>query len=47
MRERAHDLFSAICWAGDGGVAAGGGRAEFGNKLLRRVDRRGGRRVGG
>lgn len=54
MRERAQDRFSAICSAGDGGeMAEGGGggvlggRAELGNMVLRRVDRSGGRRVGG
>lgn len=48
MRERAQDRFRAIFWAIDGGEAAeGGGRAELGNMVLRRVDRSGGRRVGG
>lgn len=53
MRERAQDRFSAICSAGDGGeVAEGGGGvleggAELGNMVLRRVERSGGRRVGG
>lgn len=55
MRERAQDRFSAICSAGDGGEVAEeeegggvlGGRAELGNVVLRRVDRSGGRRVGG
>lgn len=50
MRERAQDRFIASCSAGDGGVVAGEGgrgRAELGNRFLRRVDRRGGRRVGG
>lgn len=56
MRERAQDRFRAICSATDGGKAAEGGgggggvlggRAELGNMVLRRVDRSGGRRVGG
>lgn len=58
MRERAQDRFRAMCSAGDGGEAAEGGggggrggvlggRAELGNMVLRRVDRSGGRRVGG
>lgn len=51
MRERAQDRFSAICSAGDDGEVAErgvlGGRAELGNMVLRRVDRSGGRRVGG
>lgn len=56
MREQAQDRFRAICSATDGGEAAEGGgggggvlggRAEFGNMVLRRVDRSGGRRVGG
>lgn len=50
MRERAQDRFIATCSAGDGRVVAGErgrGRAELGNRVLRRVDRRGGRRVGG
>lgn len=56
MSERAQDRFIASCSAGDGGVvvvavvAAGEGgewRDELGNMVLRRVNRRGGRRVGG
>lgn len=54
MRERAQDRFSSICSAGDGEEVAGGGaggalggRAELGNIVLRRLDRSGGRRVGG